>query len=454
MNNMDTVVSKVSKNLAPRVPACPDQYFTSADTTFADVYRMAAWLQQYYKKSATAREIICLATEDKAVLAAALLAGLGRGPALLLPHALSAKALKRMQQATGFTTAIGDNADILSRDTEILQPQPDAGGTLCFDADSQHELLRLFTGGSTGSPKIWSKSRANLFSEGHYLVEKFGISAEDHIVATVSPCHIYGLLFSVLIPLLSSATVSKATPSFPSEIAETVQQQQATILAAVPAHYRVLRHQDVSGGSLRFAVSSAGMLDPGDNSRFCDRNNIPVIEVYGSTETGGIAARSRAAGETAFTPFATVDWKIRENRLLVRSPYISAQVPRDKDGFFVTGDRVEAGPGNSFLLKGRVDGVTKVGGKRVDLEEIREVIKQQAGVEDCFVLALPDPSGRENQICALVQPGHSSKEELLTALQSVLEPYALPRVIRSCSAIPMTRAGKYDLAAIRRLLKP
>jgi acyl-coenzyme A synthetase/AMP-(fatty) acid ligase len=238
------------------------------------------------------------------------------------------------------------------------------------------------------------------------------------------------------------------------EIAETIQKEQSTVLAAVPAHYRVLRQQVISGESLRFGISSAGMLDPGDNARFCEQNKIPVIEVYGSTETGGIATRNRAAGETAFTPFTTVDWKIKNDRLLVRSPYISPQAPRDKDDFFVTGDRAEAGTDTSFLLKGRVDGITKVGGKRVDLTEIQEIIKARPDVEDCFVLTLPDPGGRENLICALVQTNRVHQEQLSAMLQDRVELYALPRIIRCIDTIPMTSTGKYDLAAIRRLLIP
>ncbi len=430
----------------------PEHEFTLSGCSFDEVYQMAAWLHSAFASSDSSREIVCLATENKAVIAASLLARLCGTPSLLLPHALSGRALARMQQATGFTTAISDRADIVPPNTRILWPKTGTAHKLYFHTGPDRELLRLFTGGSTGSPKVWSKSCSNLFAEARYLADRFRITDQDLIVATISPCHIYGLLFSVLIPLVSSASVIARTPSFPAEIADAIQINEATILAAVPAHYRALRRQVTSKGSLRFAVSSAGMLDPGDNATFCNRNNTSIVEVYGSTETGGIASRNRSAGETDFTPFSTVDWKISRERLLVRSPYISLQTPRDENGFFITGDRVEAAPGNSFALKGRMDGITKVAGKRVDLEEIRETIRQYPGVEDCFVLALPDPNGRENQICALVQATVLSKEDLFSSLQTRLESYGLPRVIRRTNTMPMTGAGKYDLAAIRRIL--
>ncbi len=69
---------------------------------------------------------ICLAVDDRAVMAAVLLAALhpslAGGPTLLLPFALSAKALARMQQLTGFTAAICDGDRDLPKGTTIIRP--------------------------------------------------------------------------------------------------------------------------------------------------------------------------------------------------------------------------------------------------------------------------------------------------------------------------------------------
>ena len=456
---------------APAVPVNPGQLFALPGTSFAEVYQMAAWLNTAFA-AMDSGEPVCLATENRAVIAAALLAGLCGKTPLLLPHALSDHVLQQMQEETGFTAAVCDTGTKLSTagqaKVNILTPERIRAEStaksatlvtapLPFTVTPDRELLRLFTGGSTGAPKIWSKSAANLLTEAAYLTNLFSITERDIIVATISPCHIYGLLFSVLVPLLSSATVLAATPSFPAEIATAVQENRATILAAVPVHYRAVRQQTVSKGSLRLAVSSAGMLDPEDNRIFCERNRTTITEVYGSTETGGIASRNRAEGEENFTPFAEVDWKIKGERLLVRSPYISEQAKRDADNFFLTGDRVTAVGNNAFQLLGRMDGITKVGGKRVDLAEIREIIRDQPEIADCFVLALAAAHGRENCIAALVQPvspDRFNREALISSLQQELEPYALPRIIRTTEAIPMTGAGKYAVKTIREILSP
>ena len=280
------------------------------------------------------------------------------------------------------------------------------------------------------------------------------MSEKDRIVATVPPYHIYGLLFSVILPLVSSASVSLETPSFPGDIAEVIAGQQATILVSIPPHYRALREKKIAESSLRIAFSSAGMLEAIDNEAFYQLNEVGIVEVYGSTETGGIATRNRSLGETNFTAFPTVSWQIRDQRLCVRSPYLSPDLPLADDGLFTTGDRVEAEGTNGFALKGRTDGVTKVGGKRVDLEELCVLIKKGAGVSDCVVMALPEPGGREHRVVALIEGPEVDIDLLRTSLAASLESYALPRVIKATRQIPVQANGKHDRDAIIRLFNP
>jgi acyl-coenzyme A synthetase/AMP-(fatty) acid ligase len=436
-------------------PNYPDREFVRSGATFGEVYAMAAWLRVALAGPEYRGAAVCLAADNKAIIAAALLASLAGGPTLLLPYGFSARALARMQQATGFTVAISEVDREFPEAVQVICPPSVAAGPAAIPVDGQasprKELLRIFTGGSTGTPQVWSKTGENIFGEGFFLAGRFAVTEQDCIMATIPPYHIYGLLFSVVLPLVSSATVVDETPSFPSEIAEVAEKHQATILASVPAHYRVLREvkKDIS---LRLAFSSAGMLDTADNEAFCRQNKVGVVEVYGSTETGGIATRNRSLGEDCFTPFPTIDWKISEGRLAVRSPYISPDLPVDASGFFTSSDRVEASGTTKFSLKGRADTVTKVGGKRVDLEEIRALIKNEPGVADCVVVALPESGGREHQIGALIQ-GHKVDTEMIRkTLADSLEPYALPRRMKTVDLIPVKKNGKYDWPGIVRLL--
>ncbi len=400
---------------------------------------------------------ICLAAEGRDVVAAALLAAVASGRVLALPHSFSARALRQMQELTGFVTAIVDVDRELSHgtnciypgDVENLSPALLSG----FTVDPDAELVKLFTGGSTGAAKIWSKSVSNIFDEAQFMASRYAISETDCVLATITPYHIYGFLFSVVIPLVSNAKIVAESPFFPAEIDQCVAKHGVTILASVPAHYRALQGRSLSS-TLRLAFSSAGMLPEDDNIGFCSANKADIVEVYGSTETGGLATRNRAADEAFFTALAPVEWQIKEERLYVRSPFLSPDVPREKDNWFLSGDRVQLQEKNTFSLHGRADAITKVAGERVDLDEIRDLLQQQKGVAECVVLPLKDSTGRGNRIAVLIRSDQENLDliPIKIVLSVSLEPAAMPKIIRLTTQIPVRPNGKYDRDAIIQLL--
>ncbi len=436
-----------------RGPQDSSREFISGAVTFGELYALAGSLYGRFSKIENKSIPVCLAAEERDLVAAAILAAMASGVILVLPHSLSKGALLQMREVTGFTTAVTDAKLDFPEDTCILSSVLREGGAklpeICVNPDV--ELLQLFTGGSTGTPTIWSKTIANLFGEARFMAEEYRVDREDVIVATVTPFHIYGLLFSVLLPLVATAAVAAETPSFPAEIAGAVSHHAATVLVSVPAHYRVIADRQLHS-TLRLAFSSAGMLDEGDNEQFCRGNGVGVVEVYGSTETGGLATRNRAEGQAAFYPLSPVSWKILRRRLLVNSPFLSPDLPRDEDGFFLSGDLVEQHGEESFFLLGRADSVTKVGGERVDLDEVRDVIQSQVAVKECVVVVHGEDTGRGNRIAAMVRGKNIDIAALRSVLAEVLEPAARPKRILAVKQIPVTANGKYDRQEIYRLL--
>ena len=148
--------------------------------------------------------------------------------------------------------------------------------------------------------------------------------------------------------------------------------------------------------SLRLAFSSAAPLDGEDAAFFREQTGLAINEIYGSTETGGMAIRSYGENHGSWEPFACIDWKILSDHLCVRSAFISPDLPRDAEGFFMTADRAAEAGEARFMLRGRADHVVKIAGKRVDLEEIREKIRRIPGVTDAYVTAVPLKRARQD----------------------------------------------------------
>ncbi len=437
-----------------RGPRQPHRRFVIGGATYADLYATAAGIRRRLFSFGRPENVI-VATEDRRLLMAALLAGLTGSFTVLLPHALSPRALSRLHDLTGCRVGIGDQPDVFPPGTRVLAPgalaEPGPDEALDTTPDPDRVWVRLFTGGSTGRPQMCTKTPRSLLGEALYLAETFGLDSGDRVVAAVPPYHIYGLLYAVLAPFAASAAVLNERPFFPGEIEGAVAAHAATALVAAPIHYRALRNSPLAHGGLRMAFSSASMLPEEDNAAFCRKTGAPVFEVYGSTETGGVASRCRARGQTAFQAFAAVDWKIHDGHLLVRSDFLSPEPDRDADGFVKVGDRARRDGKGGFFLLGRSDGIVKVAGKRVDLEDIREKIIAIDGVRDVVVLALPHSGQRENTI-AVVAAGEVAAEKIRASLSDRLEAHALPRRIVIVSDIPFTHTGKTDRHAIKRLL--
>lgn len=423
--------------------------FVISKYTFEDVYRLAADIRNSLN---SINGTICICTEDKGLIAAALLASLDSELTMVLPYAFSEQAIREVQQVVGFKTAVTDQPEKLPPGIEAMVPDSNCNVDPVFPRITGPDsvFLKFYTGGSTGEHKIWSKTPRNLFEEAFYLSQRFNVTEDDRILATVPPYHIYGFLFTVLIPFVSSARVVAEICTFPQEIRNALQCHSATILVSVPMHYRILRGGEIQGDSLRIAFSSAGKLDKKDGNYFHKKTGVDLFEIYGSTETGGIASRCQAENEIPMEPFDVVDWKVVDERLCVRSAFISPEISRDSEGFFMTGDRVKIKSNNTFILLGRVDGIVKVGGKRVDLEEIRNKLKQIQKVAEVIIISVPDARGKENEIWALVQ-GSIDKNLFRERVSKVLEPYAIPRRIRIVDEIPVSSTGKYDRKVLKRM---
>jgi acyl-coenzyme A synthetase/AMP-(fatty) acid ligase len=438
-----------------RGPLHPQRDFVAGRTTFEQLFTMAGELRRRFHDRPAHRPI-CLCADDKAVVAASVLASLVEGFTLILPYAFTSGVLEEMQRSTGYSAAIVDGPKPLPEGVQTVTPCGDGAvwtAPIEFTGlDLDREWIRLFTGGSTGAPQVWPKSVRNLLSEAFYLQEKYKVGIADRIVATVCPYHIYGLLYSILMPLAASASVAAAMPSFPAEIEAEVQRMRATILISVPAHYRALNGYVLKGERLRLSFSSAGMLAPEDAQAFAEQTGVGVTEIYGSTETGGVASRTRAAGETDFSPFDMVTVQIAEASVMVRSDFISPNLPLDAGGFFLMADRGKFTSPGRFKLLGRSDSVVKVGGKRVDLEAVRQALKKIPGVTDAVVIAVPVGSSRENQILAVVE-GAMHAAALQSQWMEVLEPYERPRSVKVVNKLPMTAAGKFDRKTVVDLFK-
>jgi acyl-coenzyme A synthetase/AMP-(fatty) acid ligase len=435
-------------------PKDPTREFILNGCTYEGVYRLAAGIRLLQPASEKSRAAICLCTDDKTLMAAALVASLAGGPLLVLPYAFSRQVVEEVMEILPLSFLLADAPGDFPSGPEVITPPMLRQGSIIPDTfrGPDEPFLTLFTGGSTGKSKAWSKTPRNMLAEALYLSKKFGISSDDIFLSTVPPRHIYGLLYSVLIPFINSARLLDGIYTFPREILRAAQDYKASILVSVPVHYRVLKVDDLQRHDLRIAFSSTGVLDKRDAAYFHNKTGVDITEIYGSTETGGVATRNLLRDGETWRPLEPVDWKIRGGGLNVRSAFVSPTLPLDADGFFATADRADPDGDRGFILRGRADDIVKIGGKRVDLAAVQNKLKLMPGVRDAVVIAIPTGKGRQNELAAVVAT-HLGALQVRRHIAAISEAYAVPRRIAVVEEIPVMHTGKYDRAGIERIFR-
>lgn len=417
--------------------------------------------------SAGSRGVVGVSTTDRAVIAAAVISARAFNHQLVLASTPDERSRMDLEAAvSGGPVLSGDDPEAIL--TRLARRASGPGGSgpggsgpegalddLARPSRSSQDQVwvRLLTGGSTGPPKMYSKTVGNLLGEVEFWCSKLAVSSDDVVLATVSPLHIYGLIHSVLVPLLGGCRVVRATPFLPGEVEDLAGRYGATILASAPAHLRAIQMSRVRLPRVRLVLSSGSMLPEGTAVSLERRLGAPVVEIYGSTESGAIACRCRAMGEEHFYPLSPVECTVRGEVLRVRSPFVSPGLATDLQGWYEMPDRVFSQGTSGFALAGRQDDIVKIGGKRVDLNDLERRVRALAHVEDVAVQAVPSDGAREVDIGILVVTT-KGLPELRALVNEALGAIVRPRWVQSAQSIPRTQTGKLDPGAVLALLQP
>lgn len=339
--------------------------------------------------------------------------------------------------------------------------QPDATDNLVLDeAFLNNAQLYFYTSGSTGQAKKILRTLQQLLNEVQGLDQSFQLLEQAIIIATVSHQHIYGLLFKLLWPLAHGHAFYVPQLAFPEDVVEHQRRLSGVgfpnYVVSSPALLKRWS-ADVVLVDCAGVYCSGGKLESGVRPNL----NAKIREVFGSSETGGIAHRE--ADDALWTPFANVDIKVAaQQQLATRSNHAC-----DRDWIY-TGDRAEAidphDLKSQFQLKGRVDRIVKLEEKRLSLDEIEQKIQALQQVEQCVVL-LTQFEQRQILACVAVlseagkveyqqQPKSKFVAELKQLLTLTLEGIAIPRTWRFLSELPLNSQSKLNKPYLASLFQP
>ncbi|HDX8373823.1 TPA: acyl-CoA synthetase [Aeromonas dhakensis] len=333
----------------------------------------------------------------------------------------------------------------------VADDEPEADGAALPPAPERLSLT-LFSSGSTGEPKAipkaWPQLEAELRVQMALLGERL---AGTWVLASVSHQHIYGLLFRILLPLALGRPFDRRPIDYPEQLAA---QGAPWCLIASPAFLSRLDPAMHATGC-RLIVSSGGPLQLEDARQARALFGQLPVEIFGSSETGGIGWRQRHQEQTPWTALPGIEVRVGpEQGLLLRSPFL------EEDGWLACADRIALRE-EGFELLGRQDRIVKLEEKRISLDEVEARLQALAEVESAAVLPLQQGQRQIlGAVLVLSELGAARWDELgqgrfLLALRQQLrpwlEPVALPRSVRRVAQMPVNAQGKRPWPQLKEL---
>lgn len=298
--------------------------------------------------------------------------------------------------------------------------------------------LILYTSGSTGAGKAVVKSLSAMLEEGQMLRRLLAdYPASGQILAAVSPQHLYGLSFAVFLPLLSGRQFSRQQYRYPELLLDATANAHLpclwlttpALLHTLTAAYPVKQWRKKPA----LIVSAGGALAQETAQQL--RQIVQVADIYGSSETGVIAA-DFGQGRQILPEVQTR--RDEQGILHVNSPW--------SGGWQCTGDVVSA----DLQLLGRADRMIKRGDKRLSADALEHTLNEQPGIADSYCALHPD-TGRLCAWVALNPDGIErwrklGRKTMLRAWQQALtakyDRVANIRHFRITDALPRNAQGK------------
>jgi len=372
--------------------------------------------------------------------------------------------------------ALSSHFDLLIADGEVttkitasitlpLALQEDKTERLDFEfseLDLNTTNITLFTSGSTGTPKAINKTLQMIDAEIHALQKQWGQLLDGtSIVSTVSHQHIYGLLFRVLWPLCAGRAFISHDLTYPEQVIKNGTPEQ--VLISSPALLKRLQNEGQLA-NYRAVFSSGGPLS-NDAAESCKTLlNQTAIEVFGSTETGGIAFRQQHDIDTPWQFFPDVQPKLMgQDCLALRSPWLGKELRKDAGGYYQTSDQCELLNDHQFRLNGRIDRIVKIEEKRISLQEVEKHLNELDWINESVVLVLDEQHRITlGALLTLTELGEQTQRtlgkgrfwiKLRHALREWIEPVGIPRHFRVAKEIPMNKQGKLLQQEIAELFK-
>jgi fatty-acyl-CoA synthase len=341
-------------------------------------------------------------------------------------------------------------------------------------------LLIVYTSGTTGRPKGAVLRQEALLWNGVMSQHMHGLNSDDHVLTVLPFFHVGGLNIQTTPALHHGATVTILSRFTPDAALTTVSRDRPTLTVLVPATIQAITdHSDWAATDLSSlkAVSTGSQIVPPHLIERLVSRGVPVLQVYGSTETCPIAVYTHLGGDLSRTGSTGLPGLCCEavviddagvelppdtpGEIAVRGPNVffeywgNAAATREvlREGWFRTGDIGRRDADGYFFVHDRKKNMIISGGENIYPAEVERVLLEHPDVADCGVIGRPDAKWDEVPVAYVIpRAGCRADAEALKAhLLTQLARFKVPREFVFVEDLPRTALGKVQHFRLRQL---
>jgi fatty-acyl-CoA synthase len=350
------------------------------------------------------------------------------------------------------------------------------------NVDESCPLLLVYTSGTTGRPKGAVLRQEALVWNAVMSQHMHDLTANDHVLTVLPLFHVGGLNIQTTPALQLGATVSLHPRFSPEATLAALDTDRPTLIVLVPATIQALlehpRWAKADLTSLR-AVTTGSTQVPQALIDAVTARGVPVLQVYGSTETSPIAIYTRLGGDLSrgnstglpglCCEARVVDESGRElphgsaGEIIVRGPNVFCEYWGDaaatgealRDGWYFSGDIGTRDAEGYFTIHDRKTNLIISGGENIYPAEVERVLHEHPAIAEAAVIGKPDAKWQEVPIAYVVRrPGApAGADEIVQHVGSQLARFKVPREIVFVDALPRNALGKVQHFLLRQKMK-
>lgn len=358
-------------------------------------------------------------------------------------------------------------------------PQTD---NLDLDIEKNQLASIIYTSGSSGTPKGVMLSHGNITANTRSICEYLELTSNDIQMVVLPFFYVMGKSLLNTIFSVGGTVVINNKFAFPASVLNQMEAENVTMFSGVPSTFAFLLNRSPlasfkkklkhlrcctqAGGHMAASIKKKLIKTLPDNTRICI--------MYGATEASArmtwlepdvLEAKMDSIGKAI--PGVTMKLLDKNNREVAqgetgelvatgdnimlgywKKPEITAKA-LDEHGYH-TGDQAYQDEDGYYFIKGRKDSLLKVGGHRINPQEIEDALLETDLVEESAVIGREDDLlGKKLVAFVSVKDKNTSANTILSQCAQLLPKYKMPSELNILKNLPKNANGKLDKGALK-----